>query len=158
MLARGVRASRWLPFQHRANMGLSIASMLLSCAKMSLWCLQQLQRCQAVCSCVSVKQLIQHATAIPSRTYPFSSDQGSQTGLGSTSTRLSDRPGTLSAVVSQPFLLLGLGWKAVLCCLITALLHAQLWLCSCVLHVVLHVELDRWSCSPSSVVPCSGVC
>ena len=26
-----------------------------------------------------------HATAIPSRTYPFSSDQGSQTGLGSTS-------------------------------------------------------------------------
>ena len=42
----------------------------------------------------------QHATAIPSRTYPFSSDQGSQTGLGSTSTRLSDRPGTLSAVVS----------------------------------------------------------
>ena len=39
-----------------------------------------------------------HATAIPSRIYPFSSDQGSQTGLGSTSTRLSDRPGTLSAV------------------------------------------------------------
>ena len=32
-------------------------------------------------------------------TYPFSSDQGSQTGLGSISTRLSDRPGTLSAVV-----------------------------------------------------------
>ncbi len=32
-------------------------------------------------------------------TYPFSSDQGSQTGLGSTSTRLSDCPGTLSAVV-----------------------------------------------------------
>ena len=30
-----------------------------------------------------------HATAIPSRIYPFSSDQGSQTGLGSTSTRLS---------------------------------------------------------------------
>ena len=30
---------------------------------------------------------------------PVSSDQGSQTGLGSTSTRLSDRPGTLSAVV-----------------------------------------------------------
>ena len=26
-----------------------------------------------------------HATAIPSRIYPFSSDQGSQTGLGSTS-------------------------------------------------------------------------
>jgi len=46
-----------------------------------------------------VEQLTQHATAIPSRKYPFSSDQGSQTGLGSTSTRLSDRPGTLSAVV-----------------------------------------------------------
>ncbi len=30
----------------------------------------------------------------------FSSDQGSQTGLGLNSTRLSDRPGTLSAVVS----------------------------------------------------------
>lgn len=47
---------------------------------------------------------MQHATAIPSRTYPFSSDQGSQTGLGSTSTRLSDRPGTLSAVVSFVFM------------------------------------------------------
>ena len=46
-----------------------------------------------------MEQPIQHATAIPSRKYPFSSDQGSQTGLGSTSTRLSDRPGTLSAVV-----------------------------------------------------------
>jgi len=46
-----------------------------------------------------VEQLTRHATAIPSRKYPFSSDQGSQTGLGSTSTRLSDRPGTLSAVV-----------------------------------------------------------
>ena len=43
--------------------------------------------------------LDRHATAIPSRLDPFSSDQGSQTGLGSTSTRLSDRPGTLSAVV-----------------------------------------------------------
>ena len=31
--------------------------------------------------------------------YSFSSDQESQTGLSSTSTRLSDRPGTLSAVV-----------------------------------------------------------
>ncbi|KAA6406660.1 MAG: hypothetical protein FRX48_09592 [Lasallia pustulata] len=30
-----------------------------------------------------VEQLAQHATAIPSRKYPFSSDQGSQTGLGS---------------------------------------------------------------------------
>ena len=49
---------------------------------------------------VQAKQVFLHATAIPSRTYPFSSDQGSQTGLGSTSTRLSDRPGTLSAVVS----------------------------------------------------------
>jgi len=28
-----------------------------------------------------VEQLTQHATAIPSRKYPFSSDQGSQTGL-----------------------------------------------------------------------------
>ena len=47
----------------------------------------------------SVEQPKQHATAIPFRKYPFSSDQGSQTGLGSTSTRLSDCPGTLSAVV-----------------------------------------------------------
>ncbi|KAL3151396.1 hypothetical protein ABBQ38_013224 [Trebouxia sp. C0009 RCD-2024] len=56
------------------------------------------------------KQLVQHATAIPSRTYPFSSDQGSQTGLGSTSTRLSDRPGTLSAVVSFAGLRVQSGW------------------------------------------------
>ncbi len=40
-----------------------------------------------------------YATAIPSRKYSFSSDQESQTRLGSISTRLSDRPGTLSAVV-----------------------------------------------------------
>ena len=40
-----------------------------------------------------------HASAIPSRTYPFSSDQGSQTELGLTSTRLSDCPGTSSADV-----------------------------------------------------------
>jgi len=46
-----------------------------------------------------LEQHAQYATAIPSRNYPFSSDQGSQTGLGSTSTRLSDRPGTLTAVV-----------------------------------------------------------
>ena len=31
--------------------------------------------------------------------YPFSSDQGSQAGLGSTSIQLSDRPETLGAVV-----------------------------------------------------------
>ncbi len=46
-----------------------------------------------------VEQPTQHATAIPSKKYPFSSDQGSQTGLGSIITRLSDRPGTLSEVV-----------------------------------------------------------
>ena len=40
-----------------------------------------------------------HASAIPSRTYPFSSVQGIQIGLGLTSTRLSDRPGTSSADV-----------------------------------------------------------
>ena len=38
-------------------------------------------------------------TAIPSRKYPFSSDQGSQAGLCSASTRLSHRPETLSAMV-----------------------------------------------------------
>ena len=53
-----------------------------------------------------------HATAIPSRIYPFSSDQGSQTGLGSTSTRLSDRPGTLSAVVFAFFALVPGSFKA----------------------------------------------
>ena len=46
-----------------------------------------------------VEQPKQHATAIPSRQNPFSSSQGSQTGFGSTSTQLSDRPGTLSPVV-----------------------------------------------------------
>ena len=40
-----------------------------------------------------------HATATPFRKYPFSSDQGSHAGLGSISIWLSDRPGTLSAVV-----------------------------------------------------------
>ena len=40
-----------------------------------------------------------YASVIPSRKDPFSSDQGSQTGLGLTSTRLSDRPGTSSADV-----------------------------------------------------------
>ena len=53
-----------------------------------------------------------HATAIPSRIYPFSSDQGSQTGLGSTSTRLSDRPGTFSAVVFAFFALVPGSFKA----------------------------------------------
>lgn len=38
-----------------------------------------------------------HASVIPSRKCPFSSDQGSQTGLGLTSVRLSDHPGTSSA-------------------------------------------------------------
>ena len=60
------------------------------------------------CASDHVKLLSLHATAIPSRTYPFSSDQGSQTGLGSTSTRLSDRPGTLGAVV---FSVLFLVWS-----------------------------------------------
>ncbi|DBA99016.1 TPA: hypothetical protein ACH3X1_014287 [Trebouxia sp. C0004] len=46
-----------------------------------------------------LEQADQRATAIPSRKYPFSSDQGSQTGLGSTNTQLRDRPGILSAVV-----------------------------------------------------------
>ncbi len=43
-------------------------------------------------------------TALRQRTYPFSSDQGSQasSGLGSTRTRLSDRPGTLSAATFCP--------------------------------------------------------
>ena len=106
--------------------------------------------CQPTCSVVTVKQLEQHATAIPSRTYPFSSDQGSQTGLGSTSTRLSDRPGTLSAVVLQPTLLLLDGLKAVVfCSLAPVLLYAHL--CNCVLHVD-HLDLNI----PSSIVCCSG--
>ena len=121
----------------------SSASMLLGCAGMRcmLWCGHQLLACiagrqagcQALCSVVTVKQPMQHATAIPSRVYPFSSDQGSQTGLGSTSTRLSDRPGTLSAVVFHTILLLLDGLKAVVCCsLATVLLHAHLWLCAVV--------------------------
>ena len=85
-----------------------------------------------MCGCVTVKQLVQHATAIPSRTYPFSSDQGSQTGLGSTSTRLSDRPGTLSAVVSiaYPFAACWVEGCSVLQSKQLFLLHLalQLWL------------------------------
>ena len=104
------------------------------------------------CTVVTEKQLAQHATVIPSRTYPFSSDQGSQTGLGSTNTRLSDRPGTLSAVMLLLSLLLLDGLKAVVCCsLDIVLLHAPLWLCSRVLHVQ-HLDLD----SRSSVVCCGG--
>ena len=53
-----------------------------------------------------------HATAIPSRKHSFSSDQESQTGLGSTFIRLSDRPGTLSAVVS-PFVVERLSFRCV---------------------------------------------
>ena len=41
----------------------------------------------------------QHAAAVPSRTYPFSSDHSRQTGLGSISIRLSNRSGTLNAIV-----------------------------------------------------------
>ena len=84
-----------LEYKHGANRisrvynSLWSAGLLLTHSKPVAWC-----------GCVPKKQHVQHATAIPSRTYPFSSDQGSQTGLGSTSTRLSDRPGTLSAVVS----------------------------------------------------------
>ena len=84
----------------------------LRCLALGLWCVQQLLvgwmlltkgKPGAWCGSASREQLVWHATAIPSRTYPFSSDQGSQTGLGSISTRLSDRPGTLSAVVSFVF-------------------------------------------------------
>ena len=49
--------------------------------------------------CEELEWIDWHATAIPSRIDPFSSDQGSQAGLGLTSTRLSDRPGTSSADV-----------------------------------------------------------
>ena len=64
-----------------------------------------------------------HATAIPSRKYPFSVDQGSQIGLGSTSARQSDRPGTLSAVVFSHFLSL------------------CMYLCLCILHCCC---LSKW--------------
>ncbi len=67
--------------------------------------------------------------------YPFSSDQGNQTGLGSISTRLSDRPGTLSAVVfmnrphngaRQPVLLPHSFLALLLAALLLALLLAAL--------------------------------
>jgi len=75
---------------------------LLQCLP-ALWAVMLEQFLRAVTPCEGyysmLEQQARHATAIPSRKSPFSSDQGSQTGLGSTSTRLSDRPGTLSAVV-----------------------------------------------------------
>ncbi len=75
---------------------------LLQCLP-ALWAVMLEQFLRAVTPCEGyysmLEQQARHATAIPSRKYPFSSDQGSHTGLGSTSTRLSDRPGTLSAVV-----------------------------------------------------------
>ena len=75
---------------------------LLQCLP-TLWAVMLEQFLRAVTPCEGyysmLEQQARHATAIPSRKYPFSSDQGSHTGLGSTSTRLSDRPGTLSAVV-----------------------------------------------------------
>jgi len=75
---------------------------LLQCLP-ALWAVMLEQFLRAVTPCEGwysmLEQHAQHATAIPSRKYPFSSDQGSQTGLGSTSTRLSDHPGTLTAVV-----------------------------------------------------------
>ncbi|KAL3132753.1 hypothetical protein ABBQ32_14225 [Trebouxia sp. C0010 RCD-2024] len=99
-----------LPSQQRADAGRQCQRAVVCGEQMWAECVQQplaasttscrLVECQFNWCLVLEKQPIQHATAIPSRTYPFSSDQGSQTGLGSTSTRLSDRPGTLSAVVS----------------------------------------------------------
>ena len=46
--------------------------------------------------CHILASLIHAETALRPRTYPFSSDQGSQPGLGLAITRLSDRPGTES--------------------------------------------------------------
>ena len=75
---------------------------LLQCLP-ALWAVMLEQFLRAVTPCEGwysmLEQRTQHAAAIPSRKFPFSSDQGSQPGLGTTSTRLSDRPGTLSAVV-----------------------------------------------------------
>ncbi len=72
---------------------------LLQCLP-ALWAVMLEQFLRAVTACEGwysmLEQRTQHAAAVPSRKFPFSSDQGSQPGLGTTSTRLSDRPGTLS--------------------------------------------------------------
>ena len=103
----------------------------------------------AWCGSVSSEQLVWHATAVPSRTYPFSSDQGSQTGLGSISTRLSDRPGTLSAVVSLVFKL------ACCVCIVCSVSCFMLACCICA-HCAVHRKLtacQRVSAAQHSSTP-----
>ena len=101
----------------------------------------------AWCGSGSREQLVWHATAIPSRTYPFSSDQGSQTGLGSTSTRLSDRPGTLSVVVSFVFklaccvcIVCSVSCFMLACCICTVCSVSCLHACLLHLHIVQSTE------------------
>ena len=101
----------------------------------------------AWCGSASREQLVWHATAIPSRTYPFSSDQGSQTGLGSISTRLSDRPGTLSAVVSFVFklaccvcIVCSVSCFMLACCICTVCSVSCLHACLLHLHIVQSTE------------------
>ena len=80
-------------------------------------------------------------TSLRPGTYPFSSDQGCQTGLGSTSTRLSDRPGTLSAVVSFVFKLACC--VCIVCsvsCLHACLLRLHSLQCLCLHACLLHLH------------------
>ena len=100
----------------------------------------------AWCGSVSSEQLVWHATAVPSRTYPFSSDQGSQTGLGSISTRLSDRPGTLSAVVSLVFKL------ACCVCIVCSVSCFMLACCICTLCSPQKTDcLTKSECCPTQL-------
>ena len=100
----------------------------------------------AWCGSVSSEQLVWHATAVPSRTYPFSSDQGSQTGLGSISTRLSDRPGTLSAVVSLVFKL------ACCVCIVCSVSCFMLACCICTLCSPQKTDcLPKSECCPTQL-------
>ena len=86
-------------------------------------------------------------TSLRPGTYPFSSDQGCQTGLGSISTRLSDRPGTLSAVVSLVFklaccvcIVCSVSCFMLACCICTVCSVSCLHACLLHLHIVQSTE------------------
>ena len=70
---------------------------LLVCFLSDSWSAMQIVIC-----CHQLTRKDKSAMATPSRKYPFSPEQGSQTGLSSINTRLSDCPRMMSAVVLAP--------------------------------------------------------